>query len=1111
MTSFRNRLLAAAVTAATLGAAGAALAQGSGVQALMEQATYWRGQSEPAQALRALERVLSVHPTHPAALAGAAQMQAELGNGTSAEDYLARLRHAAPEDAARIAQAEQAVRRVQAPITTSSRPGRPGVGEVAVDRQRGVRALEAGQVAQAVQTFEQVLDRAPGDAGALGGLGVARLRQGRSAEAQDLLARAVAVDEAGGPQKWGRALDVAAFAGELARARQLLARGIMDAAETALLRAVRRETGERAEAEALLGDIALRRGDARGAEPHYRAALSRRPELPAAQLGLLETLQRQGRIAEAQDLAGRIGNPADNRANALRDEASRTEDPEAALALLRSARAADPANPWVRLDLARLLARQGQGTEGRALVEESIAGPSGADAIQAAALYAQEDGRFQDAVRLIERVPDRLRSADQTRLLRSLRIQIQVAASAGTAGPARPEEARRALLAMAGRPDPTGETAVRAVRALADLRDTQGASEAARLAVSANRNAPPALRITLAGTLLDAGLETEAFALARSLSAEERLSAAERRQVLALQGNSTPVAQTSAAPRRLALEERPEPAARPGPVLAEPPRLYQGARDPRVARRIAEAVLQRDPRNADARVGAIEAALALRDLATAETLLAEGRILNASDPRISVMESRLARASGDRRRAQTALRMAADQRRAQIGTDRGAMALAAAEMPYRRTLLAGDGQGASFVPLGDNPDRATSGGATSGQIRASDDPLLSEISRQLAEVAEEAAGRIVPTIAFRARSGDSGLERLREYGGGVEASTPLPNVGGRLSARVQGVVVDTDTLSPTTANLRRFGSNATVLPNGAAPISPGLAASLAPRDDSASGVSIGAAYARSNVTVDIGSSPLGFREQNIVGGIELTPQLSDTVRLRLRGERRSVTDSLLSWAGMRDTLSGRTFGGVTRNTAYGQLEYYSGDTGLYAGAGYSTFDGRGVADNSRYELAAGINHAIFRSPTEELVTGLDVNYYAYDKNLRFFTLGHGGYFSPQSYVAASVPVDYRERRGNLAFRIGGSVGVANFREKSSPYFPRDGALQAVVETQAAADPTISAFYPGQRETTFTAGLRGDIEYAITPSLRIGASARYDRSADFNETRGLIYARYRFDP
>jgi hypothetical protein len=37
----------------------------------------------------------------------------------------------------------------------------------------------------------------------------------------------------------------------------------------------------------------------------------------------------------------------------------------------------------------------------------------------------------------------------------------------------------------------------------------------------------------------------------------------------------------------------------------------------------------------------------------------------------------------------------------------------------------------------------------------------------------------------------------------------------------------------------------------------------------------------------------------------------------------------------------------------------------------------------------------------------NVTHFVYQRNLRYFTLNHGGYFSPQSYTALTVPVDWR--------------------------------------------------------------------------------------------------------
>ncbi|MXP62255.1 tetratricopeptide repeat protein [Roseomonas sp. M0104] len=987
------------------------------------------------------------------------------------------------------------------------------VDEVGSARIRGFAALDAGRLGEAAQAFEAVLEKDARDSDAKGGLGIVRLRQGRNAEARSLLNQAITLDPRDGSRKWGKALEGAHFTGELNQARALLNRGQLDAAETLLQRTVRRDGGDRADAEVLLGDIALRREDAAGAEQHYRAALSRRPNLAAALAGLYDSLQRQGRFAEAEQMAQQRGaafaaTAAAQRAEALRAEANRAGDPEAALALLRAALAADADNPWIRLDLARALARTGQAEEGRALVEQ-LAASGNAEALHAAALFAGEQGRTQDAAHLVERIPERLRSADQNRLLRSVRVQREVAAAAEPARYGRPDEARRRLLSLAARPDPSGEMAALVVDALSDIGDRTGAAEAARVALAVNRGAPPSGRIGIARALLEAGLDQEAALLASQLAQDSRLTADERRQLAGLrsgfairasdklneQGNQA-AAYDQLVP---VLQQNPQD---PGANMALA-RLYQGAREPREAQRIAEAVLSRDPRNAEARSGAIEAAIALSQWGRAEALLAEGRALAPNDPRMTLLEARLARASGDTRRARAALQLAAEQRRSQLGVDRGlgsfpggsgaSGAAGAAENPFRRVSLAGQGLATA----------AYAGGAPA-------DPLLAEINREYAAVQDQSASYATPGVSFRSRSGEAGLDRLVEVGGGAEVSTSMPGVGGRIALRAQAVSIDSGGMEQNAATLRRFGSNALSLPGPQSSINSSQAQALTPRDSSAAGVSLGLGYTRDNFSLDIGTTPLGFRRQNLVGGIEVAPALNDNLRVRVTGERRAMTDTLLSWAGQRDPATGQVWGGVVRNTARGQFEYGVGNTNFYAGGGYSTLEGDGVADNTRIEAGLGLSHAIFRNPNDELVAGLDLFYQSYDKNLRLFTLGHGGYYSPQSYVSATVPVDYRARAGNLAYRVGASVGVASWREDRAPYFPTDGARQAQLEAQAAGDATVQAFYPGQTQTGFIGGLRGDLEYALTPALRLGAALRYDKSADWSEARGLLYARYRLD-
>ena len=81
-------------------------------------------------------------------------------------------------------------------------------------------------------------------------------------------------------------------------------------------------------------------------------------------------------------------------------------------------------------------------------------------------------------------------------------------------------------------------------------------------------------------------------------------------------------------------------------------------------------------------------------------------------------------------------------------------------------------------------------------------------------------------------------------------------------------------------------------------------------------------------------------------------------------------------------------------------------------------------------------------------------YFTYAKNLDHFTLGQGGYFSPQSYFAALLPLTFTRRLDNLTWSVGGSVGAQSYTENSSPVFPNNGALQSQLDALAAGNPTI---------------------------------------------------------
>ena len=368
------------------------------------------------------------------------------------------------------------------------------------------------------------------------------------------------------------------------------------------------------------------------------------------------------------------------------------------------------------------------------------------------------------------------------------------------------------------------------------------------------------------------------------------------------------------------------------------------------------------------------------------------------------------------------------------------------------------------------------------------DPLVARLDRDIAVVRDEASPSVQAGAGFRGRSGASQLDTLTEVTAPLEATV---SPGGRGTLKFVATPIFLFAGRVDAGNRRYFGTQA--LPLG--PPGQGVA------DRHAEGLGLDLGYTLDGLSGDIGVTPLGFRETNAVGGLEWAPTIADRTRLRLTAERRAVTDSLLSYAGDHDHGVARDWGGITRSRGHVTLETSVGAVDLYAGGGYGALDGHHVKSNAEGEAGAGGSFAVFKTATEEARLGLDLVYYGYDRNLRYFTYGQGGYFSPQRYLAALLPLTYKAQLDDdLAYELGATVGVQSYHENRSVYFPLDPALQAAS----------GASYPGRNVFGFAGGAHGSLDYRVTPSLHLGTRADYSHAGDYDDGSALLYARYVFN-
>ncbi len=248
-----------------------------------------------------------------------------------------------------------------------------------------------------------------------------------------------------------------------------------------------------------------------------------------------------------------------------------------------------------------------------------------------------------------------------------------------------------------------------------------------------------------------------------------------------------------------------------------------------------------------------------------------------------------------------------------------------------------------------------------------------------------------------------------------------------------------------------------------------------------------------------------------VGGITFRPKLSEAVTLRFTIEQRTVTDSVLSYAGVKDTRNGVTFGGVVKRGGRLGIEIDTGDFGTYDNAAFYQYEGQRVEDNRSIEGNLGAYIRIIEREDEELKIGGNVSFFGYEENLRHFTLGHGGYFSPQSYFSVSAPIEYTRRDGPMSYQVGGSIGIQRFDEDTADIFPGQAGNTNLLFTRfnAAGNPlgaTAITQHDGQEETSIGFSAYGRMEYAVSEQTTVGAGARLDGAADWFEGTTFLFLR-----
>ncbi|MGK3136288.1 cellulose synthase subunit BcsC-related outer membrane protein [Pantoea trifolii] len=997
------------------------------------------------------------------------------------------------------------------------------------EKGAGFTALNSGDVSNAQNNFEKVLQANPQDADALAGMGYVAQRAGRYAEAADYLTRAA---QMGGDQSDTRQKQAAdaRFYAQLATAQQALKNG--DSAQAlALSEPLAQADGEKGvSAKLFRADVQRRSNQLDQAEQTYRSILQSDANNRNAKEGLFYVLRQQNRGAEANTLLASLPDsvrqsvaPRGSSTDPIRAQAKRevaAGNNSAAIATLTSGIQRYPNDGWLRLDLARLYRAQGDNMMAANIMQPTMRSGASTTELYAGALNASESSAWQQASLLLSRIPNSSKNSDMRELAQRVNFNLQMATADQYLAQGSNAAAANTLRALASTPPSNPVDAGNLAQKLAKAGDMTTAVSVVRSNMQRGIQGNAGDYAAQVAVLNQAGLNTEAQSFLSSPELQARstptqLAGIRNGYVINEVDRLREQKQYAAAYDKLVGALQHDPQNRD--LMFAMARLYQSGKMNKEAGVVYDYLMTQDTATQDARTGAINVALAQNDVNKANTLTRGLR--NEQSPDRLLLLARVAEANGEHSQAMSYLRTARGQLIGLQGAETGSVpsvgGLALADNPFINRGTSPVGRSPSsygaVMPWQSAPAATSS---AEGVTLASNTPAiqqsqtLRQIDNMMDDLQEKTGTWVQGQMQVRGRDGESGLSKLTEAKAPLTFST-VPFGDARFDFTMTPISLTAGSAGGDA--WRRFGTNSLVqgqvVASGDAKIDDVPNSST--DSQSATGVELNMALKGDSYKIDLGSTPLGQDLSTLVGGVQWSPKLTDFLTLILTGERRAMTDSLLSYVGVEDKTSGKRWGRVTKNGGNALLSYDNGDAGFYVGGGAYSYIGENVASNNSVQATAGAYVRPYHLDDRELKVGMSLSWMDYSKNLSYFSYGQGGYFSPQNYASVSFPIEFSRKFDDLKVNVGGSVGYQSYSQDKSAYFPNNPSLQAQLQSLADQGYVKDAFYSGESKNGIGYNLHAGADYKINKDVTVGGQLGYDTFGDYNESTANLYFRYMF--
>ncbi|KFC04494.1 cellulose synthase operon protein C [Trabulsiella guamensis ATCC 49490] len=512
------------------------------------------------------------------------------------------------------------------------------------------------------------------------------------------------------------------------------------------------------------------------------------------------------------------------------------------------------------------------------------------------------------------------------------------------------------------------------------------------------------------------------------------------------------------------------------------------------------AVLAKEPENQDARLGLVEVYLAAGDKTSAHEQLAKLPPLEANSSlnmqrRVALAQSGL----GNTASAQQIFNRIVPQAKSQPPSMDSALVLRDAA---RVEAAAGNPQQGledykdAMVATGITPVRPQDNDTFTRLTRndEKDDWLKRGLRSDAADLYRQQDVNVTLEHDYWGSSGTGGYSDLKAHTTMLQADAPLAD--GRMFFRSDFVNMNAGTFSTSGGTYTDSWGTCSLGDDGC----------RGGTKQSDSGASIAVGWKNDTWNMDLGTTPIGFNVVDVVGGLSYSDDLGPigyTVNLH----RRPISSSLLAFGGQKDNdnngHTGTTWGGVRATGAGVSMSYDKGEAnGVWASLGADSLNGKNVEDNWRVRWMTGYYYKVINENNRRVTIGLNNMIWHYDKDLSGYTLGQGGYYSPQSYLSFAVPVLWRQRTENWSWELGASGSWSHSRTKTMPRYPLNNLIPSQWQAEAA-----NQISEGSSSNGFGYTARALLERRVTSNWFIGAAVDIQQAKDYAPSHFLMYVRY----